>query len=158
MPKGDNKCVINLTTELKLFMDNKKGDLERSFHCVLAYLEKYQADFVSKYGQECYDEHIKRYSRTAIELRNEAAKRNKEFIERKKLELELREKELAIKTKNAENFEIQTQGANDVFINSKAAEEIKAHMHDPDFQQRLKRIKAEFPNDDIDGYLAIKQT
>ena len=109
MPKGDNKLVLNCTTELKQFMDSKKGDLERSFHCALIYLEKYKEEFIAKYGQECYDGHVKRYSIPAVELRNKANQKKQEALELKRRELDLREKELAIKIRNAENFEEQTE-------------------------------------------------
>lgn len=104
MPKGDNKTVINFTTELKQFADSNKGDLERSFHVALTYLAHYKEEFIAKYGQECYDAHVKRYSIPAIELRNNSVQRKKESLALKRRELELREKELELKTKflNAE--------------------------------------------------------
>ncbi|MGA3110588.1 MAG: hypothetical protein ABSE15_00965 [Candidatus Bathyarchaeia archaeon] len=104
MPKGDNKTVINFTTELKQFADSNKGDLERSFHVALTYLAHYKDEFIAKYGQECYDAHVKRYGIPAIELRNNSVQRKKESLALKRRELELREKELELKTKflNAE--------------------------------------------------------
>jgi len=101
MPKGDNKCVINLTTELKLFMDAHKGDLERSFHACLAYLQVYRDEFIQKYGQECYDEHVKRYSRPATQLRDESRERKakaKESLERKLRIMELNAQKYAEQT------------------------------------------------------------
>lgn len=104
MPKGDNSVVINLTTELKIFIDNNKGDLERSFYIALAYLEKNKDAFIEKYGKQCYEDHVKRYSRTAIEMRNDKQKRKEEWIKRREEELDLKRKELDVKKANSQTY------------------------------------------------------
>jgi hypothetical protein len=98
MPTGDNKVTINLTTEVKIFVDKRKGDLERSFYLALEYLKQHKDEFIAEYGQQSYEDHVKRYSRTAVELKNAHYAKKKETLEAKRRELELREKELAVKS------------------------------------------------------------
>jgi hypothetical protein len=99
MPKGDNKVTINFTTEMKQFGDGMKGDLYLSFYTALCFLQQNKEEFIAKYGQECYEAHIKRFSRPAIEVRNDSAQRKKDALVLKRRELEVREKELEIKSK-----------------------------------------------------------
>lgn len=141
MPKGDNKTVINFTTELKQFADSKKGDLERSFHVALTYLDHYKDEFIEKYGQECYNAHVKRYSIPATELRDNSIKRKKENLAMKKRELELREKELAIKSKF---LEAETTVMNDKHETamSKAEEEAeRERMKIPEYRALIREKK-----------------
>jgi hypothetical protein len=97
MPRGENKVVLDCTTELIQFMDSHKGDLRASFHMALTYLQYYKDEFVAKYGQQSYDEHIKRYSVSAVEQTRLANLEKQKEIEEKRRELDIREQEVKIK-------------------------------------------------------------
>ena len=99
MPTGDNKVNLNCTTELKQFIDGKKGDLYPSFHMALAYLEHFKGEFIAKYGEQVYNEHVARYSIPAVKVRDASNKKKLEKIAEKRRELDIREKELELKTK-----------------------------------------------------------
>jgi chromosome segregation ATPase len=99
MPTGDNKVNLNCTTELKQFIDGKKGDLYPSFHMALAYLEHYKTEFIAKYGEQVYNEHVARYSISAVKVRDASNQKKLERIAEKRRELDIREKELELKSK-----------------------------------------------------------
>lgn len=80
-------------------MDSKKGDLRASFHMAVTYLTFYKDEFIAKYGQECYDEHVKRYSVPAVEQTRLANIEKQKELAEKRRELDIREKELEVKMK-----------------------------------------------------------
>jgi len=108
MPRGDNSVVINLTTELKVFIDKHKGDLERSFYIISEFLCFHAREFIKDYGEQAYETHMDRYTKTAIQLRNEAQLEQRAELERKQKELELKERELNLKEQNANSYSQQT--------------------------------------------------
>lgn len=137
MPTGDNKVIINLTTELKIFVDKRKGDLERSFYLALEYLKQHKDEFIAEYGQQSFDEHVKRYSRSAVELKNAHYAKKKEVFEAKKRELELREKELAIKS----NFlNAQTQVMTDKHETNEIKQALERERLKPKRQKELEEM------------------
>ncbi len=117
MPKGNpmptNNVRISLMAEILdtlARMDNPKG-VPRSFQvATLAFTNpKFKKLFVEHYGEDLYQEVLRRYNRNRTEMskdkearESEKVQRQREKIELKKRELTIKEKELDIRQQNAE--------------------------------------------------------
>jgi hypothetical protein len=113
MPKGDNAITLNLTTELKIFIDKRKNDLHGSFYVISEFLQQHKNEFIKEYGEQVFNDHVKRYSKTAIQLRNEKLERDQKEIEKQELEVKIKKESLRLKAKELKirkvNSEVRTE-------------------------------------------------
>ncbi len=105
-----NNIRISATSELLDYIRSRPNPKGLPAFQVVArdFLQLHKEGFVKMHGQECFDEHMKRYSRTTTEMKRDKLEREKkrqkkreESNELRREELELKERELSIREANS---------------------------------------------------------
>lgn len=116
MPKGNPRPVNNARISLSSeFMDalasfpNPKG-IPRDFQIALLTLKnpEFKKHFIAMHGEECYKEHLERYSRNRSEMTHDKEKRNAEKEKRRRERIKLKREELEVKKRELDIREENT--------------------------------------------------
>jgi len=105
------------------------------------FLEAHKEEFISRFGEEVYKEHIERYSRNASEMQRdrlekekEALKKQEELLALKKKDQQLKERELDLRENHSNNKELEElqdalEGINNSIENLKNTDEYFCQKH-----------------------------